>query len=99
MKFPTRLILSFGLLLMLSSGAFAQKKEETLTPATHMWVLTGDALVYVPVRSLEQCIILTRQAAHINSSTANCYNNEKYLRKIRCTKSTKKDRDADCALE
>lgn len=83
-----------------SSAQAAAPAEETVrTPATHMWIMTGNALVYVPARSLEHCLMLARQAANINSSTGECYNDSRFLKKIRCTKSTKKGEGASCVQE
>ena len=62
------------------------KKTKKNIPATHMWVLTGNAVVHVYAHSLEQCEMLTAQAARINSSEADCYNGKEHLKRINCQK-------------
>ena len=94
------LIIGFFTLLCVSflgtMQAYAQKAKET--PATHMWIRTSvNSVIYIPLRSLEQCIILTKQAAAINSSESNCYNGDKWLKKITCQKALKNDGEASCS--
>ncbi|MCB1720494.1 MAG: hypothetical protein H6860_02410 [Rhodospirillales bacterium] len=76
------------------SPAQAQKKA---TPATHMWVQNYQNLLFVYVRSLEECEMFTRQAAAINSTEGHCYNGEKLLKKIHCTKPVKRDTTPSCS--
>jgi hypothetical protein len=79
-----------------SAPVYAQAAKET--PATHMWIRTSvNSVIYVPVRSLEQCILLTQQAAAINSSESNCYNGDRFLKTTNCQKATKKDGGASCS--
>lgn len=95
-------ILSATLLaaLFFFHGALSARAEnDGLTPATHMWVMTGNALIFVPARTLGQCVMLVQQASSINSSTGECYNDGQLLKKIRCTKSVKKGTEARCELE
>lgn len=73
----------------------AQKNKEQ--PATHMWLQNYENLLYIPVRSVEQCLIMAKQASNLNSSTALCYMNEKLLREIKCTKPLKKSAEPSCS--
>ncbi len=96
----TKLIISFFIALCAFSSALpnahAQKKKET--PATHMWVKTGlSTLVFVSVRSLEQCEMLTQQAARLNSAESACFNNREFLKEISCTKPVKRNQQANCS--
>jgi hypothetical protein len=97
----TRTIISTLLILCAVSLSFfavipanAQKKK--FTPATHMWVLTGNAVVHVYANSLEQCQMLTAQAARINSSEADCYNGETHLKRINCQKNPLDQNTPNC---
>lgn len=79
-----------------STLVYAQAAKET--PATHMWIRTSvNSVIYVPVRSLEQCILLTQQAAAINSSESNCYNGDRFLKTTNCQKATKNNSAASCS--
>lgn len=92
-------ILLFALFSLVSAASPVRAQDNGLIPATHMWAMTGNALVFVPARSLEQCIMLVQQASNINSSTGECYNDNQFLKKIRCTKPFKKGAKAACDLE
>lgn len=93
------ILLLVFLLAMARSTVHAGPDGTGQTPATHMWIMTGNALVFVPARSLEHCVMLTQQASNINSSTGECYNDSQFLKKIRCTKSTKSGTEAHCIQE
>ena len=85
-------------LLACLDNAPALAKAET--PATHMWIRTGtNSIVYVPVHSLEQCALLTAQAAEINSSDSVCYNGEQRLQKTNCQKAVKRGEGPRCNAE
>ena len=75
--------------------AQAQRNEKPI-PATHMWILTGNAVVHVYANTLKQCELLTQQAAMINSSEADCYNGEILLKRINCQKSTQSSSAPNC---
>ena len=94
----TRTIIVFFMLLCgILSETGAARAQAQITPATHMWIRTGiNSVVYVPVRSAEQCAMLTAQAATINSSDSMCYNGNILVRKLNCQKSTKKDGAPEC---
>jgi hypothetical protein len=86
---------------MLLCGILSEKSlastQQQITPATHMWVRTGlNSVVYVPVRSVEQCIMLTQQAAYINSAESICFNANALVRRVNCQKSVKKDGAPSC---
>ena len=95
----TFLIISFFTALcvvFVTYPADAQKKQE-FTPATHMWTKTGlSILTFVPVRSLEQCEMLTRQGALLNSLESACFNGKEHLKTIACTKPVRENREATC---
>lgn len=98
-KFLT-LTLTLAVCLTSLAQVNAHAAEQKMTPATHMWVRTGvNSVVYVPVGSLEQCIMLTRQAANINSSDSVCYFKDTLLNKIDCQKSTKRGEQPNCKVE
>ncbi len=71
--------------------------KDKITPATHMWLQNYENLLFVPVRSLRQCEIMTKQAAMINSSEGHCYLNENLIKKIECTKPLKKSGQPSCS--
>ncbi len=97
----TKLIIGFFIVICVISfgftSAMAQSKKEKIIPATHMWIMTGNAVVFVPVNSLQQCQMLTQQASAINSSESNCYNGTMFVKNIRCTKSTHQGGTASCS--
>ena len=94
--------LIIGLFIILCALAFnftsaqAQKKTK-ITPATHMWIQNYENLLFVYVRSLEECEMFTRQAAAINSTEGHCYSRDKLIKKIKCTKPVKRDATPSCS--
>lgn len=78
------------------SPAQAQKKA-SFTPATHMWMQSYNDAIFVRVSSLEECELLTAQAAALNSAESHCYNKDLLLKKIHCTKPLKRDETAKCS--
>jgi hypothetical protein len=85
-----------GAIFLNSAPVYAQAAKET--PATHMWIRTSvNSVIYIPVRSLEQCILLTQQAAAINSSESNCYNGDRFLKTTNCQKGLKNNAVATCS--
>ncbi len=95
----TKIIIGAFITLFAATFAFipaqAQRQEKPI-PATHMWILTGNAVVHVYANTLKQCELLTKQAAMINSSEANCYNGEIFLKSINCQKSTQRGGEPSC---
>jgi hypothetical protein len=78
------------------SPTHAQKKQDII-PATHMWLKTGqESMSFVPVRSQQQCEMMIRQAATLNSSEGSCFNAEKFLKSLSCTKPVKNDTTPKC---
>ncbi|HOO81493.1 MAG TPA: hypothetical protein PK513_03205 [Alphaproteobacteria bacterium] len=75
----------------------AQAQKKNYTPATHMWVQNYQNLLFVRVNSLEECEMFTAQAAAINSTEGHCYNGERLLKKIHCTKPVKRDGTPNCS--
>lgn len=73
--------------------------KEVQTPATHMWILAGGNMIFVPAHSLQDCLTLISQAASLNSSTGKCYNGNLLLKKISCTKPVKENAEASCTLK
>ncbi|MCB9982713.1 MAG: hypothetical protein H6861_03425 [Rhodospirillales bacterium] len=96
---PAKIIIGFFILLCALFYNFspAQAQKKSTTPATHMWVQNYQNLLFVYVRSLEECEMFTRQAAAINSTEGHCYNGERLLKKIHCTKPVKRDEAAKCS--
>jgi len=96
----TKLIIGLFIFLCAASSGFtpahAQKKAKT-TPATHLWLQNYENLLFVPVRSAEQCELFTKQAAMINSSEGHCYLNDRLVKKIECTKPLKKSGQPSCS--
>ena len=96
----TKIIISFFVALCavfaLSFSAHAQKKDK-ITPATHLWLQNYENLLFVPVRSAEQCAMLVKQAAMINSSQGNCFLNDKLVKSIECTKPLKRNAEPSCS--
>ena len=95
----SKLIIGLFILLCAASSAFtaahAQKKAK-ITPATQLWLQNYENLLFVPVRSAEQCEMLVKQAAMINSSNGNCFHNEKLVKSIECTKPLKRNAEPSC---
>lgn len=96
----TRFIISLFILscavFPLSLTAHAQKKPN-ITPATHMWVKSGQStMTFIPVNSLEQCQMLAQQAAILNSVQAGCFNGERLVKKFSCTKPLKESEQPSC---
>lgn len=86
----TKLIIGLFVLVCGISYGFTHayaKKDESKEPASHMWIRTGNAVVYVPLKWLQDCEMLTKQAAAINSSEAHCYYGPNLLKKVTCQKS------------
>ena len=77
------------------SEANAQKKD-TMQPATHLWLQNFENLLFVPVRSVEQCEKLVRQASNLNSSEGLCYLNDELVKRVECTKPLKKGATPSC---
>ena len=95
----THLIIGFFIALCAFSLDFSQaqaQKSEKIIPATHMWLQNREIMTFVPVRSLQQCEMLTRQAAELNSSESRCYNGERFLKEIECIKPVKRDSQPSC---
>ncbi|MCD8497425.1 MAG: hypothetical protein LRZ85_04690 [Alphaproteobacteria bacterium] len=65
------------------SYAHAQNTE----PASHVWVYSNTATVYVPAATKEGCKLLVMQASMLNSSTGHCYLKDQFLEEIKCSKS------------
>lgn len=94
----TKLIISTLLLISaLSAGAAFAAKDKGIASATHMWILTGDALVHVYVGSVQQCEMFARQASLTNSSQANCFNASELVKSISCRKSTQSNGEPNCS--
>lgn len=74
----------------------AQAKKEDTIPATHMWIESYETMIFVYASSVEQCEMLTKQAAYLNSAQSVCFNKEKLLKEINCQKSTSKGREPTC---
>ena len=73
-------------------------KKGTATHATHMWIqTTRETIVYVPVRTVEQCEMLTKQAATLNSAQSKCFSGEALVKELTCTKSTHSGRAPSCS--
>ena len=81
-------------LFCLNSDAYAQKNKNVA--ATHMWIQNYENLIFVPVGSLEQCKMMTKQAARFNSSEGHCYSGPKLIKEITCMKS-RSGGDASCS--
>ena len=92
----TKLIIGLFILLCAASSVFTPADAAKITPATHLWLQNYENLLFVPVRSAEQCTTLTKQAAMINSSQGHCYLNDNLVKKIECTKPLKKSGTPSC---
>ncbi len=96
----TKLIIGLFILLCAASSVFSQahaQKKDKITPATHLWLQNYENLLFVPVRSLQQCQMLVKQAALINSSQGHCYLNDNLIRKIECKKPLKRNAEPSCS--
>lgn len=73
-----------------------RKKSET-TPATHMFIRNAlYSVEYIPITTLEQCMMITQQSALLNSSTALCYFQDQLLKEYSCQKPVTKNDGIDC---
>jgi N6-adenosine-specific RNA methylase IME4 len=67
--------------------ALSPSHAQDTAPATHVWVYSNTATVYVPASTKEGCKTLVGQASMLNSSTGHCYYRDQFLEEIKCSKS------------
>ncbi|MEM7651400.1 MAG: hypothetical protein AAF204_04885 [Pseudomonadota bacterium] len=78
------------------SGAYAQK-DDKMAPATHLWLQNFENLLFVPVRTVQQCENFVRQASNLNSSEGLCYLNNELVKRVECKKPLKRNGEPTCS--